>query len=124
VTDSNLLDEIRTLFEFGLVLNIDVIELLSNVAMGAVDTSLLYSTEESVLCNDVSERDATDVEVGTNDLSINNSVVVLLNIFIVVSVFGIVWKDDDNDSSVELEIVLVVVVPISVSNVVLISDND
>jgi hypothetical protein len=48
VDDSNLLDEVRTLSEFGLVLNIDVAELLSNVAMDAVDNSFIYSTEESV----------------------------------------------------------------------------
>jgi hypothetical protein len=120
-----LLDEVRTLSEFGLLLNIDAVELLSNVAMGTVDTSFLYSTEEIVLCNDVSEMDATAVEVGTNDVSSNNSVVVVLNIFIIVSVVDIVCEEDDNECSVELEIVLVVVVvPISVRNVVLIADND
>jgi len=120
-----LLDEVRTLSEFGLLLNIDVVELLFNVAMDAVDNSFIYSTEESVLCNDVSELDAKAVEVGTNDVSTNSSVVVVLKIFIVVSVVDIVCEEDDNRCSVELEIVLVVlVVPISVTNVVLVSDND
>jgi hypothetical protein len=68
--------------------------------------------------------DAKAVEGGTNDVSSNNSVVVVLNIFIVVSVVGIVCNEDDNECSVELETVLVVVVLISVRNVVLISDND
>jgi hypothetical protein len=120
VADSNLLDKIRTLSEFGLVLNIDVVELLSNVAMDAVENSFICSTEESVLCNDVSEMDATAVEVGTNDVSTDNPVVVVLKIFIVVSVVDIVCSEDDNDSSVELEIVLVAVVLISVKNAVLV----
>jgi len=124
VDDSNSLDEIRTVSELGLVVNIDVVELLSNVAMDAVDNSFIYSTEESVLCNDVSKMDATAVEVGTKDVSTNNSVVVAFKIFIVVSVVGIVCDEDDNDCSVELEIVLVVLVPISVRTVVLISEND
>jgi hypothetical protein len=61
--------------------------------------------------------------VGTNDVSTNNPVVVVLKIFIVVSVVDIVCEEDDNECSVELEIVLVVVVLISVRNVVLVSDN-
>jgi len=122
---ANMLDEIRTVSEFGLVLNVDVVELLSNVAMDAVDNSFIYPTEESVWCNDVSEMDAKAVEVGTNDVSNNNSVFVVLKIFIVVPVVGIVCKEDDNGCPVKLEIVLVVVVvPISGKNVVLVSDND
>jgi hypothetical protein len=48
VDDSNLLDEISTVFEFALVVNIDIVELVSNVAMDAVDNSFIFSTEESV----------------------------------------------------------------------------
>ncbi len=48
MADSNLLDEISTVSEFALVVNIDVVELLSNVAMDAVDNSFIVSSEESV----------------------------------------------------------------------------
>jgi hypothetical protein len=92
--------------------------------MDSVDNSFEFSTEENVCANDVPETDAEAVEVGTNDLSINNSVVVLLKTFMVVSVVDIDCNEDDNACSVELEIVLVPVVLISVTNVVLVSDND
>ncbi len=82
--NSNLIDEIRSVSELELVVSIDVVELLSSVAMNSVDNSFICSTEEGVLSNDVSEMDAEAVEVGTNGVSINNSVVVVSKISIVV----------------------------------------
>jgi len=41
-----LVDEARSVSEFILVLNIDVVEVLSSVAMDVVDRSFICSTEE------------------------------------------------------------------------------
>jgi hypothetical protein len=46
---------------------------------------------------------AKAVAVGTNDVSINNAVVVIVKMFFVVSVVDIVCNEDDKDSSVVLE---------------------
>jgi hypothetical protein len=68
--------------------------------------------------------DAEVVEVGTNDVSINNSVVVVPNISIVVSLVDIGCDEDNKEYSVELEITVVVLVSISEKNVAFVSDND
>jgi len=54
--------------------------------------------------------DAGAVEVGRDDASTNNSVVLVVKIFIVVSVVDIVCIEDDTDFSVVLEIISLVVV--------------
>jgi hypothetical protein len=54
--------------------------------------------------------DVEAVEVETNDVSTNNSVVVVPEIFIVVSLVDIGCDEDNKEYSVEFEIILVVVV--------------
>ncbi len=68
--------------------------------------------------------DAEAVEVGTNGVSINNSVVVVPKISIVLSLVDIGCDEDNKEYSVEVEIILVAVVSISVKNVVVVSDDD
>jgi hypothetical protein len=68
--------------------------------------------------------DAKAVEVETNDVATNNSVVVVPKISIVVSLVDIGCDEDKKEYSIELDIILVAVVSISLNNVVLVSDDD
>ena len=88
--------------------------------MVTVDNSFVCSIDESVCCKGIPEVDATTVEVGTDDVSTNNSVVAVLKIFIVDSLVAVDSDEDNSECSVELERVLVVVVPTSVKNAVLV----
>jgi len=54
--------------------------------------------------------DTEAVEVGTNDVSTNNSVLVVPKIFIFVSLVDIGCDEDNKEYSFEFEIILVVVV--------------
>ncbi len=71
---SDSIDETKSVSKLGVVVNIDVsdeVKLVPNVAMDNVDTSFVCSGAESVCC------DTTAVEVVTNNVSTNDSVVVL-----------------------------------------------
>lgn len=106
VDSSNFVDEIRSISEFELVVNIDVldvVEIVTGVVTDVVDNSFICSSEESVWCNDISEIDGTNVEVGTDDVSTNNWVAVVFKIFVVVPLVDIGCNEDNNECSVELE---------------------
>jgi hypothetical protein len=103
----------------------DVVELLSNIMMDAVDISFVCSDEEIECSNGISEVDATPIEVRTNDVSPSSSVLAVVRIPIVLPVVvDVCCKEDGREYSVEVEILLTVAVSTSVTSAVLVSEND
>jgi hypothetical protein len=103
----------------------DVVEILSNVTMDAVDISSVRSDEEIEYSNGISEVDATPIEVGTNDVSASNSVLAVLKIPIVVLlILDIGCNEDDTEYSGEIAMLFTVVAPTLVKSAVLVSDKD
>jgi hypothetical protein len=128
VDSSEIIVEITLVFKFGVVVTIDasdVVEILSNVTMDAVDISSVRSDEEIEYSNGISEVDATPIEVGTNDVSASNSVLAVLKIPIVVLlILDIGCNEDDTEYSGEIAMLFTVVAPTLVKSAVLVSDKD
>jgi hypothetical protein len=81
VDSSDFTDETKSVSKLGVVGNNDVsdeVKLVFNIATDAVDASFVCSGEDSVCCDATSELDTTSVEVGRNDVSTKDSVVVVV----------------------------------------------
>jgi hypothetical protein len=119
--------DITLFFQFRVVVTIDpsdVVELLSDIVMDAVDISFVCSDEDIECSNGISEVDAAAIEVGANDVSVSKSVLAVLTIPIVVPlVVDVCSKVDGKEYSVEVEILLTAAVVTAVKSAVLVSEE-